>query len=417
MMKKTTTAGIAFNLLFLFYAAYSYGQINSSSVYWVGHSLVDGKNWMDPYSRNLIELFGYLSEEAGKTSTHHRHITPGAPLGWNWGNATSWADMAPKLDPLINTSNALYGTFDVMVITEGVNLESTYNAWHPAFYARKFFNAARRANSSTRLFLYESWHHYNAGDFQSFYGPQATFDWHAYMSSMRTLWETIADEASTEATAVPHPEYVYQGPGEDPGNGSDDFIINIVPTGKVLMAALNRLAENRPGDDWTFNNGTPEQRLRDVDFFYNPYLNFPEDLTTTVHSGQHDDIHASDVLSYLNALTHYAVIYKESPDGLPGSYYVPQNIADIFQEIVWEVVINDPRSGVEGVPLSLKEKNTYKNFHNGLAQSDEPMPYKIYNINGMQVHEGIGRTVETPAHLHGIYIVVWGEQRLKIYLP
>lgn len=71
-----------------------------------------------------------------------------------------------------------------------------------------------------------------------------------------------------------------------------------------------------------------------------------------------DGIHMSDAATYLVALTHYAVIYAQSPVGLPHDGLVTEKgapfaapgaaLARQMQEIVWEVVTAYPRTGVSG---------------------------------------------------------------------
>lgn len=329
--------------------------VNAAKVFWVGHSLVDGRDWNDPKSKNLLDHLEGFAAASNKTYAFHKHTIPGAPLGWNWGTSQSWNQVRPQIAPLTDKAHAEYGTFDAIVITEGVNIESSYDAWASGFYARKFFAAARNANPDARLFLYESWHHFQAGDFQTYYGPRATFDWRAYMLKARKVWEKIADEAADPAVlaAVPDPwnnrgNYRYAGTGEDPGNTDAILPVRMVPVGQALVRALDRIAENRPTDDWTYSRAAKGGRLSGLDFFANPLRDFPQDLTTTVRSENMDDIHSSDVLSYLNAAVHYGVLFRQSPEGLPPTDYVPANIAGLLQRIAWETVTSDPRTGVSG---------------------------------------------------------------------
>lgn len=320
-------------------------QINQAKVYWVGHSLISHTDNYTTETDNLINVLNTLAISQGKTYDYHQHTTPGAPLGWNWGaNATAWSDIQPWIQPLINTSNSNYGTYDVMVLTEGINLFAVYEWWHSAFYARKFYTAAKNANPNTRLFLYESWHHYQASDdgFRDYYGDMASFNWQQYTLNSRTLWETIIDEASDPNLTPIDTEYTFQGSGTDPGVGNDILEINIIPTGEVLAEVLNRLEQNLASDNWSYNGST----LTALDFFANPLANFPTDLVTTIHADPVDDVHPTNVLIYLNALVHYAVIYQENPINLPAVNGVPTNIATIFKEVVWNIVLNNPRTGV-----------------------------------------------------------------------
>ncbi|WP_156026860.1 hypothetical protein [Sporocytophaga myxococcoides] len=70
-------------------------------------------------------------------------ITKPRYIGWNWGVPASWNQVAPIIQPLINPSHQDYGSFNVIVVTKGVNIESSYDSWASGFYARKLFVAAK----------------------------------------------------------------------------------------------------------------------------------------------------------------------------------------------------------------------------------------------------------------------------------
>ena len=68
-----------------------------------------------------------------------------------------------------------------------------------------------------------------------------------------------------------------------------------------------------------------------------------------------DDIHLNDFGAYLVALTHYAVLYQQSPVGLPHRLMRADGTpaqdpgpeaARLMQETVWQVVTSLPRTGV-----------------------------------------------------------------------
>ncbi|MEZ6094389.1 MAG: hypothetical protein R3C03_09150 [Pirellulaceae bacterium] len=91
-------------------------------------------------------------------------------------------------------------------------------------------------------------------------------------------------------------------------------------------------------------------------------MNFPDDLTLAhscddlqdgfdwVDGDSLDDIHPSYLLVYLNALTHYSVMYQDTPYNLLVTNAVPENLANIVKEVTWDVVSNDPRTGLMSVP-------------------------------------------------------------------
>lgn len=396
----------------------AFSQISGSNVYWVGHSLISHTYGYDATTQNLIHVFGELSTSQGKTYGYHQHTTPGAPIGWNWGaNPTAWGDIQTVIQPLINSSDPNYGTYDVMVVTEGVELSRSYQYWASSFYARKFFGAGLNSNPNMRTFLYESWHHYNASDDVSRpeYGPMSTFNWDQYMTDIRSVWNDIQDEASDPTMTQNDPGYVYQGSGTDPGDYVGLIDVCLIPTGEVLQNVLNRLEANDPGDDWSYNGGT----LTGMDFFENPLANYPADTVTTVHAGDPvDDIHPSNVLVYLNALTHYAVIYIEEPNNLPALNGVPNNIATIFKEEVWNTVINNERTCIIVTGTEELEKTHLKISPNPVQdiltlKIQNELPYKIVNLLGEEMLSGTGKTIDVQELPEGMYIVQVGNASTK----
>jgi hypothetical protein len=135
----------------------------------------------------------------------------------------------------------------------------------------------------------------------------------------------------------------------------------IVPVGAVFVELSRRFANPLPGD--TFELAT-RQRLAMTDLFQNPYVNWPLQwplaaarpmselkvivggLTRRDPTKPHDDIHASWLGIYVAALTHFATLYGQSPEGLRYPAWIGPTIARTLQCIVWSVVVNDPQSGV-----------------------------------------------------------------------
>lgn len=411
-------------LLLFFISSVTLAQINDAKVYWVGHSLISSIDNYASSSEGLINLVNTFATSQGKNYDFHKHTIPGAPIGWNWGaNATAWNDAEPLIHPLINTSHSDYGTFNVMVVTEGVSVESSYEWWYSPFYARKFFNAAKAANPNTRLFIYESWHHFNAADndMRGYYGAQSSFNWRNYMvNKARPTWEKIIDEASDPTLTPNAPEYVYQGTtvaATDPGLGDDILDIKIVPTGKALVAVFDRMDANLATDDWSYKGRT----LTKNDFFSNPLVNFPTDLTTTVHPGEPiDDIHPSNVLIYLNSLVHYAVIYQHNPSSLPLANEVPENIATIFKEITWNTVLTDERTGVAAA-LSInkiaepKEIVIYPNPVSTILhiKNKEQQLYEILDFTGKTVKKGKENQINITSLANGFYLLKLKDKTVK----
>jgi|GEM_PF-1928403 len=322
----------------------------SAKVYWVGHSLITGEDPHVATDEPLDQLLGTLVTGAGHSYDSYRHTTPGAPIGWNWGGVSdAWnGGSQEKIQPLVNSADPAYGTFDVIVVTEGVNIQSSYDWWYSGFYARHFYCAALAANPNAELFLYESWHHLQATDpnFTNYYDDVDPWDFKQYQLNMRATWEAIADEAADPAlTPDPGSDYTWFGGGADPGVCGGMLDVYIVPTGQALVALMDRMEAANPGDDWSYADAAVGGQMSTLDLFLDPYIDYPAN-TTTVHGGVVDDIHPSHLLVYLNALVHYATVYRRDPAELPGGNEVPANLETIFKQVAWETVLNDPRAGV-----------------------------------------------------------------------
>lgn len=375
-------------LLFILHTTI-YAQYQDAKIYWVGHSLISGSDPYVPWSQNLMYLMDSVTTSQGHTYDFYEHITPGAPVGYNWGATQAiWdAGIGNVIQPLLNTEHADYGTYNTMVVTEGITIQGSYTWWATSFFVRQFFAAARAANPNCRLFFYESWHHLQAtdDDGRNYYGPISQYDFIEFMDTTTYIWDTILDRSKDPTlTQLPIPEYEYQGPGQDPGVGFTDTLHDayLIPTGPILVKVLKRLEQNLPTDDWSFGTDS----LTSLDFFVNPLANFPTDTVTPIHPNDPvDDIHPSHVLVYLNTLVHYSVIYQQNPINVPALNGVPENIAAIFREIVWDHVINDPRTGVSSPnPVQFIQHRIIEQHEDQFVEWETAVEYNVshFNIEG-----------------------------------
>lgn len=324
---------------------------DSAKVYWVGHSLMSHEDNQRQGARSLLDLLGDLVPATGQSYAMFQHTIPGAPLFWNWGiNDRAWEEgVRDKIPPLVDPDHADYGSFDVMVVTEGIPVTLGYGFMNSGFYARRFFCAALRANPNVELFVYESWPHFQAGDpeYAPVYGPRESFDFVAFLRGEHSIWEDIIDDASDPSRKPGVPDdYRWSGDGEDPGQCDGILPVHIVPTGAGLVALIERLRERRTGDDWSYAAAVRDGTFGELDLFQNPLTNYPADLSTTVFGGDIDDIHASQALAYFNTLVHYATIYRRDPAALAAANGVPDNVANIMKEVAWSTVTGDARTGV-----------------------------------------------------------------------
>lgn len=229
-------------------------------------------------------------------------------LGWGASMRVHWE---PSMDiPGFETSNAhprfrpareavASGDYDAIVLTESVEIRAAIR-WHasPAYLA-KWAEAARAAPRAgkppVRIYLYETWHQL---DDPSGFLTRLDADLNLY-------WE---GELLRGAAARPGGAPIY-----------------LIPAGQVMARAV-RAAQNGqlPG-------------ISEAAAFFS------------------DKIHTNDLGAYLVALTHFAVLYHKSPEGLPSALLRADGTpaqtlsaegARALQRLVWDVVRSDRRTGV-----------------------------------------------------------------------
>lgn len=327
--------------------------LSEAAVYWVGHSLLDGTDSRVDGGMNVMNLVGHFARNRNDDYDMYPHIRIGAPLSSNY----YWR--APEHLPEIREAG---GDYDVLVMTEAIPLgaQVQWNATH--FFARRFFCAARAANPSMRVLLYETWHHLHASDPEGDYPPPHRWDWRERLAEDLPKWEAIADAAGTGEGVTRPDSYDWPGPGADPaGDCTARGSVHIVPAGQALGVLYDRLRHPHEGDDW---GGL------DIDaLFFNGYRDWPSDWPVSAEeadaidpeavieglerydpSAPPDDIHLSALGAYYVGLVHYATVYRRSPVGLPGANGVPASLVRPLQELAWDVVLRYPRSGVTEEP-------------------------------------------------------------------
>lgn len=196
------------------------------------------------------------------------------------------------------------GDYDAIVLTEMVELKDAIRYHDSARALADWARLARAARPDVRLYLYETWHRLD--------DPAG---WEARIAAdLPALWE---GQLLRPAMA-------------DPAVGT----IHVIPAGQVL-AALVALIE-----------------AGDV-----PGLTRREDLFALNADGTTDTIHLNDLGAYVVALTHFATLAGESPEGLPhalqksdGTPAIAPDLvaARIMQQVVWQVVSGYAASGTKG---------------------------------------------------------------------
>lgn len=264
-------------------------------VYHLGHSLV---------GRDMPAMLAQLAP-AG-----HDY---GSQLGWGATLRSHW--LGPDEVPGFAQENAhpahrpareaiASGEYAAVVLTEMVEIRDAIK-WHASGnYLAEWARLARAANPATRVYLYETWHPLDDPD-----GWLERID-----ADAGPLWR---DEVMRRAMGAEGVGVIYR------------------IAGGAALAAVARAAEagQLPG------------------------LTRREDLFARTSAGEQDQIHPGDLGNYVVALAHYAVLYHQSPEGLPArldradgsaaTAFDPAAVATV-QRLVWQVVRDDPLSGVGG---------------------------------------------------------------------
>lgn len=264
------------------------------SVYFLGHSLV---------GRDMPAM---LAQLAGDRHRYDSQLGWGTSLKQHWepGETINGFDAENDHARYRDAKEAIgSGDYDAVVLTEMVELKDAIQYHDSAAYLSKWADLARETNADTRVYLYETWHELDDPD-----GWLTRLD-----RDLEELWEN--------KVLLPHL-----------ANASDKPIY-VIPAGQV-MARFVREIHTKGGV------GNVQRR---------------EDLFRLNDDGTQDMIHVNDLGAYLVALTHYAVLYQKSPQGLPFELLradgtpadAPSaDTAALMQEVVWQVVNSYPKTGI-----------------------------------------------------------------------
>ncbi|MCF6233931.1 MAG: hypothetical protein L3J36_12670 [Rhodobacteraceae bacterium] len=265
-------------------------------VYHLGHSLV---------GRDMPAM---LAQLAGSGHAYDSQLGWGTSLKEHWEPDLKINGFAQENDHarFRPASEAIgSGQYGAVVLTEMVELRDAIRSHDSAAYLSRWAGLARSAGPETQVYLYETWHRLDDDQ-----GWLARLD-----KDLRRYWE--------DGVLLPDLRH----------SGSDRRPVRVIPAGQV-MARFVRAIEQAGG----VGNIADRYAL----FALEP-------------SGKQDLIHLSDLGAYLVALTHYAVLYRRSPvglphrlmraDGSPADAPGPE-AARLMQEIIWQVVREYPKTGV-----------------------------------------------------------------------
>ncbi|GGX48668.1 hypothetical protein GCM10007385_15870 [Tateyamaria omphalii] len=253
-----------------------------------------------------------LAQLAGGDYAYESQLGWGTPLRAHWDPKEKINGFDAENDhPLYRDAHEAVdsGDYDALILTEMVEIREAIMYFQSWEYLQKWTNRAREAKPDVRIFFYETWS--NTDD------PEGWLN-RLDLDLNRYWLDGILRPALAESDA--------QG------------AIHVIPGGQVMAAFLRAVGAT---------SGLPD--VSDVN-----------DLMT-------DTIHFNDLGAYLMALTHYAVIFGRSPEGLPHTLNRSDGTpatapsaetAALMQKVVWEVVTSTPLTGVVGTdttPLVLSE--------------------------------------------------------------
>ncbi len=263
-------------------------------VFHLGHSLVN---------RDMPAM---LAQLAGDGHRYESQLGWGTTLKAHWGdepiNGFDTENAHPRFRPAHEAVES--GDYDAIVLTEMVEIRDALRYFDSPVYLERWMAKALSARPDVRLYLYETWH--------SLDDPEG---WLTRLDAdLQRYW---LDGLAKPALAKLPP----------------DAHVHIIPAGQVL-AHFVRTVEATGGV------GNVSQRA---------------DLFAKRDDGSPDQIHLNDLGNYLVALVHYAVLYHQSPvglpnqllraDGTPADAPAPET-AQLMQESVLEVVRRMPMTGV-----------------------------------------------------------------------
>ncbi|MBW9117238.1 hypothetical protein JNB88_26820 [Rhizobium cauense] len=263
-------------------------------VFHLGHSLV---------GRDMPAM---LAQLAPKGHAYESQLGWGTTLQAHWGpkegiNGFASENNHPRYRDVREALES--GEYDAFVMTEMVEIRDAIRYFDSWDYARRWAELARKHRPDIRVYLYETW---SSLDDPEGWLERLDLDADRY-------WEgEILRRALSPA--------------------GEQRQIYVIPAGRVMARVVREIEAGRI-----------------------PGLSKRENLFRKDSLGKQDTIHINDYGSYLVALTHYAVLYQCSPEGLPyklrrgdGTPAAPleAEAALRMQQLVWEVVTSIPQTGL-----------------------------------------------------------------------
>lgn len=292
--------------LFLGWSGLVFGQAGSTApikeglrVLTVGHSF---HVWIGPMIVELAGLAGIKGHESGSMGFGASTVLD----CWNIPNAMRSVDKTPPKQPEVNSAKKALeaGRVDVLTLSP---------IWMPDEGIDNFAALALRHNPKIRVTVQEFW--LPNDEYKPVYPLETrkvpTVDHDATtMPELKKAQDAYLKDLSAYVTGV--------------NQKLDKDVIVLVPVGQATQSLREKIVAGQA-------SGIEKQS----ELFTDPWG------------------HPTNVLKVLSAYCHFAVIYRQSPVGLPmpkglEGKYRNEGLNKLLQELAWEAVIKEPLSGVKG---------------------------------------------------------------------
>lgn len=326
------------------------GPKSSATILWIGHSLIEHKAASAEGPVQLMSLVQTLAQARGLGYDMTDHTLWGAPLSGLW-EGKAYREDRDMLEMRVKREaiEAQAARYDTVVATERIQIHWSMKLQFAPLYLRRFYCAVKLRNPSARVYVYETWPHFQGSHIANA-DERSRFRWRDQARTERKDWDRLADAARVPSVASPGWLSRFGWHAKSDGGCTISDPIFTIPVGSAFVALAERL--DRPGPLDHFER--PDGRLFVLnDLVANPDSTWREGERAQAVSLRDpaqplDDIHLSAEGIYLAALVHFATIYRQSPVGLPAPASLGPDLGKTLQCLAWDVVLSEPRTGVAG---------------------------------------------------------------------
>jgi hypothetical protein len=312
------------------------------STYWIGHSLVVGRDEHVSRPLDVVEKVDRLATSLGLEHRAFVQASWGAPLSLHVrGRAHGPDRFEPALPQRLEELENRGREYDTLLLTDTVPLSSARRWEHTDYYASHLACTLWSQRPSARVLLHETW--------VSLQLPPDSSNPSAWSFSREVRRERaqaeLAAAAISQGTAVRPGALGRLTRCVGPTSCEAPSPVLLVPVGTCLARLGDELATD------------PSWGLELSDFFANPRLGVPARwsadpiaefarLRLRHPEEPFDDIHGSDLGIYFSALVHAAVLFGDPTEASNEAEGLDEGTARRLRQFVWRCVSEDPDTGV-----------------------------------------------------------------------